>query len=602
MAATIVAACFAFAAPNVAAQETAALPPAGSVAEQQPEFNLPRLLTEKDVSLYRQIFEIQESGNWRKADRLIRELGDDILMGHVLFQRYMHPTHYRSKYLELKDWMEAYADHPGAPRIYDLAIKRRPKNYKYPVRPKDVDLSDLADDVSPDEPVSRPKKAKPQRPYRSKADRKKIRSYQSRVRRLVQRGSVTIAYEKLQQKPVVKLFDKVSYAESLGIVVRGYYRYNLDDKALDVADRAYRLAPETAENALWWGGLAAFRSEQYDLAARYFTKLGESKYVDTQTRTAAHYWASRAYLVGGQPHLVNPSLAQAAKEPRTFYGLLANRALGQDPGFDWMPPVLSPLESQLVLRVPAVRRSLALIQIGQARRAETELRRFVGNLPESLSRSMLAFADAAGLADVAYRIGAHLERRDQVQLDSAIYPLPGWEPQDGFSLDKALIYAFVRQESRFRPRAKSHVGARGLMQLMPATAGFVAGKRFSGKTREELYDPAYNLSLGQKYISHLLESYTDGGNLFMLTAAYNGGPGNLQKWMSKVDYKDDPLLFIESLPSRETRLFVEHVLSNLWIYRNRMGQQSPSLDAIVSGQWPVYVAQDGKQRLARVSN
>ena len=602
LAATVVAAAFAFTPAQAPAQETAALPPAGHLQTNQPVFNLPRLLSDTDVALYRQIFNIQESGDWRKADRLIRQLSDDMLMGHVLFQRYMHPTHYRSKYLELKEWMGAYADHPGAPRVYNLAIKRRPKNYKYPARPKDVDLSDLGDDVSPDEPVARQKRLKPKRPYRSKADRNKIRKYQRLVRRLVQRGSVTIALEKLEQKAIEKLFDRISYAESLGIVVRGYFRYNLDDKALAVAEKAVKLSPETAENALWWGGLAAFRSGRHDLAARYFSKMAESRYTEPQAKAAAHYWAARAHLVGGQPHQVNPALAQAALEPRSFYGLLANRALGQDPGFNWLPPALSSLESDLLLRVPAVRRSIGLIQIGQARRAETELRRFVGNLPQSLSRSMLAFADAAGLADVAYRIGAELERRDRVTLDSAIYPLPGWQPEDGFSLDKALIYAFVRQESRFRPRARSRVGARGLMQLMPATAGFVAGKRFSGKTREELYDPSYNLSLGQQYLTHLLGAYTDGGNLFMLAAAYNGGPGNLAKWMKKVDYKDDPLLFIESLPSRETRLFIEHVLSNLWVYRHRMGQQAPSLDAILAGSWPVYIAQDGKQRLASVEN
>ena len=601
MAAIFMAASFAFA-PMAAAQETAALPPApGDDFDIDGGFQLPPLLSSRDTALYQEIFRVQEKGAWVKADKLIRQLENDMLMGHILFQRYMHPTHYRSKYLELKEWMAAYADHPGAPRVYQLALKRRPKNYKYPAQPRDVDLSDLADVESPEEPQIRRKTLKPKKPYKSKADRRKIRNMQRQVKRLVQRGSVTIALEKLEQKAIMRLFDKVSYAESLGIVVRGYYRYNLDDKALAVVKKALKYSPETAENALWWGGLAAFRAGQHDLAANYFTRLGESKYASDYARTAAHYWAARAYLVGGQPQMVNPALQNAASHPRTFYGLLANRALGQDPGFDWQPAALSPMESDLLLRVPAVRRSIGLIQVGQSRRAETELRRFVGNLPDSLSSSMLSFADAAGLADVAYRIGAALERRENVTLDAAIYPLPNWEPDNGFKLDKALIYAFVRQESRFRPRARSRVGARGLMQLMPATAGFVAGKRFRGKTREELYDPSYNLELGQKYLSHLLKDYTEGGNLFMLAAAYNGGPGNLNKWMKKVDYQDDPLLFIESLPSRETRLFIEHVLSNLWVYRHRMGQEAPSLDAILAGSWPTYISQDGKGKLAKLA-
>ena len=96
----------------------------------------------------------------------------------------------------------------------------------------------------------------------------------------------------------------------------------------------------------------------------------------------------------------------------------------------------------------------------------------------------------------------------------------------------------------------------------------------------------------------LMEDPKAGENLFYTVAAYNGGPGNLQKWRKKVDYADDPLLFIESLPSRETRLFVEHVLSNLWIYRYRMQQEVPSLDAILAGNWPIYIGLDDRSRVA----
>ncbi len=86
------------------------------------------------------------------------------------------------------------------------------------------------------------------------------------------------------------------------------------------------------------------------------------------------------------------------------------------------------------------------------------------------------------------------------------------------------------------------------------------------------------------------------GDLFRLTTAYNGGPGNLNKWQRKMEFNGDPLLFIESLPSRETRLFVERVLTNFWIYRMRLGQRVPSLDDIVAGDWPRYTALDNEPR------
>ncbi|HEY9163323.1 MAG TPA: lytic transglycosylase domain-containing protein, partial [Magnetovibrio sp.] len=96
--------------------------------------------------------------------------------------------------------------------------------------------------------------------------------------------------------------------------------------------------------------------------------------------------------------------------------------------------------------------------------------------------------------------------------------------------------------------------------------------------------------LGQRYISMLLGDDKIGGDLFLMAAAWNGGPGNLNKWRRNIDDLGDPLFFIESLPSYETRAFIERVLTNFWIYRNRLGQPTPSLDAVASGVWPSYHA------------
>jgi hypothetical protein len=84
-----------------------------------------------------------------------------------------------------------------------------------------------------------------------------------------------------------------------------------------------------------------------------------------------------------------------------------------------------------------------------------------------------------------------------------------------------------------------------------------------------------------------------GGDLFRLATAYNGGPGNLRSW-TRISKAEDPLLFIESLPIRESRMYVEHVLTNLWIYRARLGQPAPSLADVAANRWPAYAALDGK--------
>jgi soluble lytic murein transglycosylase-like protein len=132
---------------------------------------------------------------------------------------------------------------------------------------------------------------------------------------------------------------------------------------------------------------------------------------------------------------------------------------------------------------------------------------------------------------------------------------------------------------------------------MPATARFLAanGDGAADDAEEdgyELFDPVSNISLGQRYLVHLLEDSSVQGNLFMLAAAYNAGPAKVAEWRRKIGDGGDPLLFIESIPSRETRGFVERVIANMWVYQQRLGQPSPSLDAVVAGDWPEYAGQD----------
>ena len=88
-----------------------------------------------DAVLYKNIFSLQENGKWGRADRLINDLEDTTLMGHVLFQRYMHPTAYRARWTELRDWLKNYADLPGAWRVYKLAQKRKPRGVSMPKSP-----------------------------------------------------------------------------------------------------------------------------------------------------------------------------------------------------------------------------------------------------------------------------------------------------------------------------------------------------------------------------------------------------------------------------------------------------------------------------------
>ncbi len=178
--------------------------------------------------------------------------------------------------------------------------------------------------------------------------------------------------------------------------------------------------------------------------------------------------------------------------------------------------------------------------------------------------------------------------------------MPQWEPIGGFTVDRALLYALMRQESQFAPTARSRVGASGLMQLMPATArsmaeltGATLGKRNSKTERAALRDPEYNLMLAQEYVQVLLGDQHIENNLVLFAASYNQGPGATARWdAAHPEYRDDPLLFIESLPSKEARTFTLRVLTNYWVYRQRLGQPMPDLDALADGKWPTYTPFD----------
>lgn len=553
---------------------------------------LPEILPTQDAGLYRRIFELQKDGQWRAADKLVKRLSDPLLLGHVLFQRYMHPTKYRSKYVELKNWMKSYADHPGARQVYKLALRRKPGKWRAPQRPLGVSFGPMTPETDEDARSDRPAKKR----YGSRAQRRHARYVTRQIKSLVRRGRPTQAMKRLQRKDIRRGFDAVNYDRALALVARGYYHANFDAKAIAAVSAAIKRSGVRAPMALWWSGLASWRSGHYAQSARHFEMLAGAPLDDDWITSGAAYWAARAYLAARQPAKVNPLLAAAARHPRTFYGLLASRALGETPSFEWELPQLGTAEMSLLSQAPAAKRALALIQVGETTRAEAELKRFTGNLSPELARILLGLTARANLPALAYRLGRLLEYRGGYRYDAALYPVPDWVPATGYHVDRAMIFALIRQESGFKPTAKSKVGARGLMQLMPRTAGFVAGRRFRGHSKHILFDPEYNIELGQQYIDHLFAFPGIEGNLFYAAAAYNGGPGNLNKWRRKSKYQDDPLLFIESIPSRETRVFIERVLTNLWVYRFRLGQPTPSLDAVAAGTWPRYNGLDSNAK------
>ncbi len=552
----------------------ALLPGVGREARVAP---LPRPLSAADAETYAHIFKLQASGQWAAAEREMGKVKDDLLKGHVLAQRYLD-SGTKPKYQELRAWMADYAELPQAESIFKLATAKGVKGFgaiKPPVKGGLKGTSiDTSDDGANWEALA------------FSADRGNPRGKALRVkfRALLKKGDGAAALD-LLTGPEAHVLDRVEIDVLKVIMATDHFAGGRDAEAVAWATQAAERSGDELPAAHWVAGLAQWRQGKPELAHRHFEEIANSESASSWMVAAGAFWAARSNLVAHRPEVVNHWLEVAATYPRTFYGLLARQTLGYETQFAWETPPFTEADADVLVRVPGARRALALLQLGQSAAAEEELRKAYPRATKPVKQSMMVLAHAGDMPGLSVRLGG---MAPGTLNDAASYPVPDWTPNGGWTMDKALVFAFVRQESSFNPKAKSPAGAAGLMQLMPTTAATMAGR----PVKERLAEPEFNLSLGQKYLSKLLAEEPVSGNLLLLAAAYNAGPGKLNQWLSGMKHNNDPLLFIEALPSRETRAFVERVMSNYWIYRSRLGQPSPSLDSVAFGTWPLYEGMD----------
>jgi soluble lytic murein transglycosylase-like protein len=565
-----------------AATEQAALPRGlMDTSKVDPSQTLPQVLSADQAERYAEIFRLQDDAAWAQADKEIRQLKDKRLLGAVLAQRYTHPK-YRSRFDELASWLKLYGDHPEAVRLYRLAIDRKPSGAAAPERPQGGFLGGYGEESSGSDSAYASQK------QRESDEIRDIIHAATDLRAHLRKADPEGAERLLGQVVARKILDRVETAILMAEVAQGHFFVGNDVAAFRLASEATRQAQGWQPLAPWIAGLSAFRLGKAADAARHFEAMLEIKGLTPNQVSAAAFWTARSHLVAGQHERVSRYLVRAALQRTSFYGLLARRALGVDTPFNWAEPQLSNDDIGQIASMPGGWRSLALIQVGETVRAEAELRKLALQVNGDLAPAFLALASRANMPALSMRLAGKLAQENQ-RYDGALYPIPGWKPEGGFSVDPALLFAITRQESGFHAKASSGAGARGLMQIMPRTAVFVGeGEVKRNDAKQQLMEPERNLTLGQRYVQHLLEHDQIQGNLLLAVAAYNAGPTVALKWQRKGDYKDDPLLFAEAIPYGETRAYVQRVVANYWIYQLRMGQPTPTLDAVAVGDWPVY--------------
>lgn len=359
---------------------------------------------------------------------------------------------------------------------------------------------------------------------------------------------------------------------------------DLDEPALAYgAVAAQPTTPDaTGMDAAFHSGWIALRFlKRADDAMRHFTRASEIATLPVSI-ARARYWQGRAAEAAGRQQDAQQHFARAAGHPATFYGQLARTRFGRStlaleirprPHFD----AYAALHAS-----PAGKALTVLLTLDEPLLART----FYADLAQSLDTSagLEALADMARVrrdARASQMIGRIALARGFPLIEHA-YPTFGVPSVELPSprVERAMLHAIVRQESAFDVAARSHAGARGLMQLMPATARETARKANVPYEPERLtQDAVYNITLGATHLDGLLDSLD--GNLPLTFAAYNAGIGNVRRWMKTFgdprDPKVDPVDWIERIPFAETRDYVQRVLENLQVYRVRLGEQTALL-------------------------
>ena len=542
-----------------------------------------KILSEKDIYNYRQAFFFQEQCKWKSANSHILKIQNKLLLGHIYAQKFLHPNCYKSKYLELYYWLKKYNDHPQAKRIYKLAIRRMPQGYKSPTKPSKP-LGIEAETINIKKQASYKSTLKLSNNQKSEK-RKLIIGIKSRVNK----GWPTGALQLLNQRDVKLLLDQVEIDQQKELIAKGYFLANKNELAIQYASEALQNSAKYVPYAAWTAGLSSWRLEKYEDAAKYFSLFSISLKDDAWHQTSGSFWTARSYAKLGKYEDINFWLKRASNNPNSFYGMLALEILGVEEKIDWVEQKNLNKNNSTLLKLPAGKRLQALIQVGFAEELEKEIVHLNSILNKEIAQESISIAENFDLAYTQLKIVNRLEQFGMDVPTHLYYPTTVWKPRDGFKLEKELLHAFMHQESMFNTKAKSKDGALGLMQVLPSTAKFITkSKDVKRNNSNILKNPEINLEVGQEYLTYLLDLEVVSRNIIFLAAAYNGGPGNLQKWKKETNYLNDPLFFMESIPSRETRWFIEKILTKYWIYQNKNKKEMRSLKMLANGNDPLY--------------
>ncbi|TDN86695.1 soluble lytic murein transglycosylase [Stakelama pacifica] len=359
--------------------------------------------------------------------------------------------------------------------------------------------------------------------------------------------------------------------------------------AYDIAsqvDDAYPIATDVSTKSLgerddytslvWLAGTTAFYklNRPQDAEGMFIRYARGSR--TPQTQSKGLYWAGRAAEKAGDQVKAKAYYREATGFPDLYYGQLAMERLGEPlrrPSGDG-PQQIDPAVRQAFYGSEVVRAARLLGAQGDWADQTAFVRQIAADAKSDTDHALaFEFSRAIARPDLGVMVGRSARLNGLTDYTALGYPSVPVPP--GYEGSWTMIHAIARQESQFNTAAISHAGARGLMQLMPATAREAAGKIGLAYSSDSLTgDPQYNIQLGSSYFQRML-SYYD-GCYPLAVAAYNAGPGNVNKWIRA---NGDPRLpgvdilkWVEDIPIYETKNYVQRVLENAVVY-DLMNQQ-----------------------------
>ncbi len=335
--------------------------------------------------------------------------------------------------------------------------------------------------------------------------------------------------------------------------------YNMADQDLTVRD------PYTS--LVWLGGQMALNKLGRPADAVALFRLYGNAAKTPQTRTKGFYWAGKAAALSGDRILAAQQYEEAGKYYDYFYGQLALEALGRP--LPVVPAAASLPSVNTGIGGPSTYIAARITPRYGGWKDQSEFLRAISKTAKTQNDylSAISLSKQLGRPDLSVMAGRNARVNGFTDMIRYAFPtvdVPG-EHIDNWT----MIHAIARQESQFDRAIVSHAGARGLMQLMPGTARETAGKAAMSYRPEALTnDPAYNIQLGSSYFKRILAGFN--GSYPLAVAAYNAGPGNVNKWLR---LNGDPRTgsismvdWIEAIPIYETRNYVQRVLENAVVY------------------------------------